>query len=142
MTINTWSLIKSGFISGLIINISAIGMVPMIGNQFDRVLSDRGLPPLSNLDMVYFSSFSFAMGFFLVWLYAVTKVLFGSGIKTAIILAIVLWVIAYLFPNVAMVVYGFMPIRLTVIGTAWGLLELTIASIVGSKLYSDATTKS
>ena len=36
-----------------------------------------------------------------------------------------------------MVVYGFMPVRLTVIGTFWGLSELILASIVGSKLYKE-----
>ena len=36
-----------------------------------------------------------------------------------------------------MVVYGFMPLKLTVIGTIWGLGELLLAGIVGAKLYKE-----
>jgi hypothetical protein len=138
MSINVKSILTSGLVSGIIINISAIAMVPMVGNQFDTVLADRGLPPLSHLDMVFFSCLSFFMGFFLVWLYTLAKVQFGAGIKTAAIVALIFWWIAYFIPNVSMVVYGFMPLGLTVIGTAWGLVELLVATIVGSRLYKDA----
>jgi hypothetical protein len=137
MSINVKSILTSGLVSGLIINISAIAMVPMVGDQFDRVLANRGLPPLSSIAMVFFSGLSFFMGFFLVWLYAVAKVQLGPGIKTAVIVSIVFWFVAYFIPNVSMVVYGFMPIGLTVIGTAWGLVELLVASIVGSILYKE-----
>lgn len=137
MTINVKSILTSGLVSGLFINVSAVAMVPMVGNQFDTVLASRGLPPLSNVDMIFFSCLSFVMGFFLVWLYAVAKVQFGSGIKTAAVAALLFWVFAYVVPNVSMVVYGFMPIGLTIIGTAWGLVELLIASIIGCKLYKD-----
>ena len=138
MSINVKSLLSSGLISGLIINISAFAMVPMVGDQFDMVLADRGLPPLNPVAMAFFSSISFIMGFFLVWLYAVAKVHFGAGIKTAVIVSTLFWFFAYLLPNISMVFYGFMPIGLTVIGTAWGLVELVLASIVGTRLYKEA----
>lgn len=137
MSVNVRSIVTTGLISGLIINISAIAMVPMIGDQFDTVLASRGLPTLSNLDMAFFSGLSFFMGFFLIWLYAVAKVQLGPGIKTAVFVSVLYWFIAYFIPNVAMVVYGFMPIKLTVIGTGWGLVELLVATIVGSRLYKD-----
>jgi hypothetical protein len=138
MSVNVKSILSSGLVAGLIINISAIAMVPMVGNQFDTVLADRGLPPLSNMAMAFFSCVSFMMGFFLVWLYAVAKVQSGPGIKTAAMVSTVFWFFAYFIPNVSMIVYGFMPVGLTVIGTAWGLVELLLASIVGSKLYKEA----
>ena len=137
MSINVKSLLSSGLVAGLIINISAFAMVPMVGDQFDIVLAERGLPPLSPIAMAFFSSISFIMGFFLVWLYAVAKVHFGSGINTAVMLSTVFWFFAYFIPNISMVFYGFMPIELTVIGTAWGLVELLLASIVGSRLYKE-----
>ena len=137
MSVNVKSLLTSGLVSGLIINISAIAMVPMVGDQMDTVLASRGLPPLSSTAMVFFCGLSFFMGFFLVWLYAVAKVQFGSGIKTAAIVSVIVWFTAYFIANVSMVIYGFMPIGLTVIGTAWGLVELLLAGIVGSLLYKE-----
>ena len=57
--------------------------------------------------------------------------------KTAAIVSIIVWFLAYFLDNVSMVVYGFMPIRLTVIGTAWGLVELLLAGLIGSYLYKE-----
>ncbi len=138
MSVNAKSIFTSGLVSGLIINVSAIAMVPMVGDQFDKVLASRGLPPLSSSAMTFFSGISFIMGFFLVWLYAVAKGQAGPGLKTAVMVPVVFWFFAYLIPNVSMVVYGFMPVGLTVIGTAWGLVELVVASNVGAALYKEA----
>ena len=52
-------------------------------------------------------------------------------------MAVFFWFLTYLIANVSMIAYGFMPVRLTVIGTVWGLGELILAAIVGSKLYKD-----
>jgi hypothetical protein len=141
MSINVRSVISSGLISGLLINLSAISMVPVVGNEMDLVLANRGLPPLSNWSMVYFSMISFIFGIFLVCLYALAKEQLGAGIKTSVIVSLVFWFITYFLSNVSMVVYGFMPVRLTVIGTTWGLGELLLAGIVGSKLYKELKQK-
>jgi hypothetical protein len=45
--------------------------------------------------------------------------------------------VTYFLSNVSLLAYGFMPVKLTVIGTIWGLGELLLAGIVGSKLYKD-----
>ena len=74
---------------------------------------------------------------FLMFLFALIKPYFKSKIKTVIISSLMLWVVAYLFSNLALVVYGFMPLQLSVIGTIWGLLELLLAGIIGSILYKE-----
>ena len=74
-------------------------------------------------------------------MYAVVKEQLGSGIRTALIVSLVFWFLTYFLANTSLVVYGFMPVRLTVIGTAWGLGELVLASIVGSKLYKEVKQK-
>lgn len=112
-------------------------MVPVVGNEFDVVLASRGLPPLSNMAMLFFSMISFINGVFLVGLYVLVKEQFGAGIKTAVIVSLVFWFLTYFLANASLVAYGFMPVRLTVIGTVWGLGELLLASIVGSKLYKE-----
>jgi hypothetical protein len=141
MLVNIRSVITSGLVSGLLINISAISMVPVVGNEMDLVLASRGLPPLSNMAMLFFSMISFIFGISQVWLYVLVKEHLGSGIKTAVIVSLVFWFLTYFLSNVSLVVYGFMPVKLTVIGTAWGLGELILASIVGSKLYKEVKNK-
>jgi hypothetical protein len=137
MNINVKSVITSGLLAGLVISISAITMVPVVGNEMDLVFASRGLPPLSFLAMVYFSMISFINGIFLVLLYALLKVQLGSGIKTAVIIASFFWFLTYFLSKVSLVAYGFMPVKLTVIGTLWGLGELLLGSIVGSRLYKE-----
>ena len=128
-------ILISGLVAGIIISLSAITMVPVIGNEMDSVLADRGLPPLSNGAMIYFCCVSFIFGISLMFLYAVLRPQFSSWIKTFVIASIIVWVLSGLINNVSLAVYGFMPVRLVVIGTIWGLLELLLAGIIASKLY-------
>jgi hypothetical protein len=130
-----------GLVAGIIISISAITMVPVVGNEMDNILSNLGLRPLSNLAMMFFCFISFIYGIFLIFLYAVMKLQFGSGIKTAVISSLIVWIIAYLIGNVSLIVYGFMPVKFVFIGTLWGLLELLLGGIIGSKLYERSLNK-
>jgi len=141
MTINLKSVITSGLAAGIIISISAITMVPVVGNEMDSVLANRGLPPLSNLDMVYFCFFSLIYGIFLIFLYAALKPQFKSKTKTAIIVSLIVWILANVISNAANVVYGFMPVKLTVIGIIWGLMEFLLATLVASRLYERSQKK-
>lgn len=56
-------------------------------------------------------------------------------IRNAVVASIIIWVLAYLINNVSLAVYGFMPVRLAIIGSIWGLLELLLASIIASRLH-------
>ena len=85
MSINVKSVLKSGILAGLLINISAISMLPVVGNDFDLVLASRNLPPLSKMAMLYFSLISFINGVSIVFIYAIVKDKFEAGIKTAVL---------------------------------------------------------
>ena len=138
---NVKSVLTSGLVAGMVINLSAISMVPVVGNEMDMVLANRGLPPLSNWAMGYFCLISLIFGIALLWLYAVVKDQLGAGIKTAVKVSFIFWFLIYCISNVSLVVYGFMPVRLTVIGTVWGLGELLLAGVIGSKLYKEVKQK-
>lgn len=135
MTIRIKKILTSGLVAGIIISISALTMVPVVGDEMDSVLTDKGLPPLSNTAMAYFCCISLVFGIFLMYLYVVLKPKFNSWIKTAITASVIIWILAYLINNVSLAVYGFMSVRLAVIGAVWGLLELLLASIIASRIY-------
>jgi len=132
---NVKKIIVNGLIAGIIIVISALTMVPVVGNEMDLVLASCGLPPLSSLDMAFFCCLSLIFGIFLIFQYAILKPHFNSRLKTIVVAALIVWILAYLIPNLSNVVYGFMPLKLSIIGTIWGLLELLLAGIIVSKLY-------
>jgi hypothetical protein len=76
-------------------------------------------------------------GIALVLLYALVKDRLGAGVRTSVIVSLVFWFMTYFLSNASLIAYGFMPVRLTIIGTIWGLGELLLAGIVGSKLYKE-----
>ena len=136
-SINLKSVLIAGFISGIIILISALSMVPAVGNEMDEILAGRGLPPLSNWAMVFFCFVSISNGILLVFLYSVLKPLLLYRTKTAIVSSFIVFFFSYFLSNASLVAYGFMPLKFTIIGTAWGLGELLLAGLVGSRLYKE-----
>mgnify|MGYP003593415971 FL=1 len=136
-TINFKSVLFAGFVSGIIILISALSMVPAVGNEMDEILAGRGLPPLSTWAMVFFCFVSISNGILLVFLYSILKPLFVTRLKTAIFSSLTVFFFGYFLSNASLVAYGFMPLKFTIIGTVWGLGELLLAGLVGSKLYRD-----
>lgn len=128
-------ILKTGLITGIIICISAASMVPVVGNQFDLALAKFNLPPLSISDMIFFFIVSLSMGIMLMALYSVLFPIYKHHLKTIIISSLIIWFPGNLLANLSNVVYGFMPIGLTLIGIVWGLGELLIAGYVGGSLY-------
>ena len=135
MAISLKRVLAAGLVAGVIINVSGIAMVPLVGKQMDIVLMDRNLPPMSGGAMAYFGLMSLVLGVFMVWMYAAVRPLLGPGPKTAAIVSVLVWFMTYFWSNASMVAFGFMPLSLTVIGTAWGLVELVVAGQVGARLY-------
>lgn len=134
---NISSILKSGLIAGIIILLSAATMVPVVGNEMDVALAKFNLPPLSTGDMVFFFFVSLFLGNMLMWLYSVLFSIYRQRIKTIVISVLIIWFPGNLLANVSNVVYGFMPIKLTIIGIAWGLGELLIAGCIGSRFYKE-----
>ena len=137
MKVNLKSVFTSGLVAGITIIVSGLAMIPLVGNQTNEVLASRLLPPLSNGAMGYFAIMSIVLGIIMIWIYALAQSKYESKLKVAIIVSIVIWFLTYFWSNAALVAYGFMPFSLVGIGTVWGLLELILASIIGSKLYKE-----
>lgn len=130
-------ILKAGLIAGMIISLSAVTMVPVVGNEMDLALAKFNLPPLSVGAMVFFFMVSIALGITLMWLYAAMLPRFNNRKKTIIIAALILWLNGNLLANLSNVVYGFMPVKLTIIGIVWGLGELLIAGLIGIRFYKE-----
>ncbi len=135
MSINYKSVITSGLVTGLIINVSAIFMIPVVGKEMEATLLERGLPPMDAGAMAFFGIMSLILGMFIVWLYALFIESLDPGPKTALIVSLVVWFLTYFWANASMAAFGFMPVMLTLIGTAWGLVELVAAGQAGARLY-------
>jgi len=136
---NVKSVFIGGLLAGLIINISeTILNIPVLGAQSEAAMKALNLPAVGTGPIVVFIIGGFVLGLILVWLYAAIRPRFGPGPKTAIIAAMILWFLAYLWPSLGTGLLGFMPMKLLFVSVAWGLAEVILAALAGGAVYKEA----
>ena len=101
----------------------------------DIALEKLSVPPLSSAAMAYFGIMSFFLGVAIMWIYALVQHNFKTPLRTALAIALFFWFFTYFWSNAALVAYGFLPLEIAAVGTAYGLMELVLAAAVGSKIY-------
>ena len=139
--INVKGVVIGGLLAGLIINIGeTILNIPVLGAQLEAAMKALNLPPVGMGPVVVFLIGGFVLGLILVWLYAAIRPRFGAGPKTAMMAAIVLWFLAYFWPSLGMGLMGFMPMKLLLVGVAWGLAEVIVAALVGGAVYKESVS--
>lgn len=136
-SINFKGILKTGIYSGIAILISGLTMIPVVGDQMNEILASRGVPPLSNWAILLICLVSISNGIFLVFLFSLFKQLCTSKFKAAFVASIIVFFFTYFLSNMSLVIYGFMPLKFTIIGTVWGLGELLLAGFVAAKFYKD-----
>lgn len=81
---------------------------------------------------------SLLLGLTLIFFYAAARPRFGPGPRTAVIVAVALWISGYLLSLVGYQMMGLFPGRLLVVWGAWGLVEVIVAALAGAWLYREA----
>jgi len=137
--INMGRVVIGGLVAGLLINVSEFllnGVV--LAQDMNDALKALNRPPVDPGMIVWFVLLGFGIGFMAVWVYAAVRPRLGPGVQTAMCAALVVWGLAYLYPNISSIVLGLFPTRLVVIGTIWGLAEVLIAGVAGAWIYKEA----
>ena len=136
--INLGRVAIGGLVAGLIINIGEFILNGLLlAEEMNAAMAALNKPPVDPGMIMWFVLFGFGLGFMLVWTYAAIRPRFGAGMKTAICASTLVWGLAYLYPNIFMIIINLFPRGMTIIGIAWGLVELTIAGIAGASLYNE-----
>jgi hypothetical protein len=131
-------VLLGGLVAGLIINIGeSILNVPLAGDALADALAARNLPPVGGGAIAYFVIMCFLLGILMVWTYAAVRPRLGPGPKTALIVGALAWFMTLAWSGGSQVAIGLMPLKLTLVGLAWGLGEMMIASLAGAKLYRE-----
>lgn len=132
-------VVLGGLAAGLIINIGeTILNVLLLGAEMEQALQARNLPAVGGGAIAYFVGVCFLLGILIVWTYAAVRPRLGPGPKTALTVAVLVWLLSFAWAGGAQTAMGIMPLKLTVVGLVWGLGELVIATLVGAKLYTEA----
>lgn len=81
---------------------------------------------------------SLIAGFAMMFFYAASLPRFGAGVKTAALVAFVLWTGGYLLSLLGYHMVGLYPTGMLVQWGVVGLVEMTLAAALGARIYRDA----
>ena len=138
-SINMGRVIVGGLVAGLLINISEFVLnAVVLVNDMKAAMAALNRPPIDNSMIVWFVLLAFGIGIMSVWVYAAVRPRFGPGVRTAICASLVVWGLAYLYPNVSTIILGLFPTRLMIVATVWGLVEVLVAGVAGAWIYTEA----
>lgn len=137
--INLGRVAIGGILAGLIINIGEFILNGvLLEDEMNAAMAALNKPPVDQSMIVWFVLFGFGLGFMLVWTYAAIRPRFGAGIKTAICASTLVWGLAYLYPNLFMIIINLFPRGMMVMATVWGLIEIVVAGVAGAWAYKEA----
>ena len=138
-SINMGRVVGGGLVAGLLINVSEFVLnTVVLAEDMNAAMAALNRPPIDNGMIVWFVLLAFGIGIMAVWVYAAVRPRFGPGVQTAICASLVVWGLAYLYPNVTTIVLGLFPTRLMIIATVWGLVEVLAAGVAGAWIYTEA----
>src|SRR5262245_1324496 len=114
--INVARVILGGLLAGLIINIGETVLnLFIIQDQATQTLERLGLQFPGAHQIGIFVAMTFVQGIILIFVYAGLRPRFGAGAKTAVIAALIIWIVG-LMAAFADVVLGLTPANLLLIG--------------------------
>ena len=136
--INLGRVLIGGLVAGIIINVGEFILNGvLLEKEMTAAMAALNRPPVNPSMIVWFVLFTFGLGFMLVWTYAAIRPRFGAGIKTAVCASTLVWGLAYLYPNLFMIIINLFPRDMMVMATVWGLIEIIIAGIAGAWVYTE-----
>jgi hypothetical protein len=141
MAINTGKVLIGGIAAGVVMNV-----VDFVSNKFilgARMMAESeafkpGMTAAMSTTsvMVSYIVMDLALGILLVWTYAAIRPRFGPGLKTAVYVAILFWLLAGIFYS------GYLHMGMMSSGLWWtfafvGLVNFLLSAWVGARLYSE-----
>lgn len=136
--INWGRVVTGGLLAGLIMNVGEAVSGAVIGTQMQAILEAHGLTvAMTPAWMVLYLVLGFVFGIVAVWIYASIRPRYGAGPRSAVIAAIMAWILGYLFPMFGYLAIGLTTVSLAMVSAVWGLAEIVVGTLVGAWLYRE-----
>jgi hypothetical protein len=137
--INIGRVLLGGLVAGVILNIGEyILNDKVLGARMKEYLATHRFPTPGGNAIAVAVVMTFVLGIVIVLGYAAIRPRFGAGAKTAIIAALFAWFGVYVYPDVVGAAFGFVPTSILPIALVWGLVEYSVAALIGAWLYKEA----
>ena len=82
-----------------------------------------------------------SLGIVCVLLYAAARPRLGAGVKTAITLGLLVFLVGTLFPPLGLTMQAFAPGRLLLETIIWNAIQLPVATVAGAWLYREGASE-
>lgn len=137
--INPGRVILGGIVAGLVADlISYLVDGVMLKSRWLAANHFLHMGAFTSTQIIAFNLLGLIAGVITIWFYAAAKPRLGSRYRTALNVALAVWMIAYVIPNAAlMYVTHLYPHHLVVYTTLGALVEVFIGTMVGASLYKD-----
>ena len=136
--IDTGRALIGGIVAGIIIDIFEYVLNGIVlRDQWNTIPTTHNLPMIGMNEIVIFNILGLVTGIAAVWAYAAMRPRFGAGPMTAVYVALLVWVVGYVIPNVFQTVSGLVPLNMMLTITVVGLVEIIVATVSGAYIYKE-----
>jgi len=136
--INWGRVVAGGLLAGLIMNVGEAISGAVLGPQMQVILDAHNLTFATTPGwMVLYLILGFAFGIVAVWIYASIRPRYGAGPKSAVIAAVMTWILGYVFALFGYLAIGLTTVSLLMVSAVWGLAEIVIGTLAGAWLYRE-----
>ncbi len=129
-------ILLGGLVAGVLIDGVEGGLSGLIvGNRFQGELGALGVhPQLSAAAGLFFASWGFIVGLVTVWLYAAVRPRLGPGPRTALLVALAVWIVHSLLPHLRDAALGLFSLQLCLELAAIQLAWQIAATLLGAAI--------
>lgn len=140
-TINVRKLLVGGLIAGVVLSVIDVAMYGAVLKAPMAVAwKSVGRPTMTDtqrdLEVPLSITLDFVAGVFLIWLYAAIRPRFGAGLSTALKAGLAAWFLVSVL-CAALTTQGVMPLGVMMITILVLFVEYILASVIGSKVYTE-----
>jgi hypothetical protein len=131
--VNTKRILLGGLLAGSVI---AVGEVVR-----QAIMTAEASASGASMPMGVFVLRGVSLGIFCVLLYAAVRPRLGAGVKTALTVGVLVFLVGILFPPIGLTMQAFAPARLLLETVIWNAIQLPLATVVGAWLYREAASE-
>ncbi|HEX3431467.1 MAG TPA: hypothetical protein VHT03_11330 [Rhizomicrobium sp.] len=136
--INLGRVIVGGIVAGIIIDIVEYVLNGVVlADRWNAINAAHNLPPFTTNAIIAFNIIGLITGIAAVWTYAAIRPRLGEGPGTAVVAALLIWVVGYLLPDAGNAVVGLFNGSITLILVVVGLVEIVVATLAGAFIYNE-----
>jgi hypothetical protein len=131
--VNTKRILLGGLLAGLVI---------VIGETVRQVIITPAAPAIgASMPMGVFLLRGMSLGIFCLLLYAAVRPRLGPGVKTALTVGVLVFLVGTLFPPFGLTMQAFAPARLLLETIVWNAIQLPVATVAGAWLYRESASE-